>query len=92
VRFSTNIELYIKVYFHFWFPALHVFFVEPRHMINIGVGLFVPGTSFIIHRSRSKLPPYLFALHDVQAIARSFSTNLGCQHEMFFVLMTVFTT
>jgi hypothetical protein len=55
-------------------------------MINIGVGLLVPGTSFIIQRLRSKLPPYLFALHDVQAIARSFrsfSTNLGCQHEIF---------
>jgi hypothetical protein len=61
-------------------------------MIIIGVGLLVPGTSFMIQRLRSKLPPYLFALHDVQAIAQSFSTNLACQHEMFFVLITVFTT
>jgi hypothetical protein len=37
-------------------------------MFIIGVGLLVPGTSFIIQRLRSKLPPYLFALHDVQAI------------------------
>jgi hypothetical protein len=54
-------------------------------MIIIGVGLLVPGTLFIIQRLRSKPPPSLFALHDVQAIAQSFSTNLGCQYEIFFI-------